>query len=85
MGRELLQNREQDARFVGQRLSEIVTTANYLEKAASHQEQSSKRLSTAIRITTQVTNQLLEGATSASDAADQLEDVISQLRKVVGE
>jgi hypothetical protein len=85
MGRELLQNRDRDSRLVGQRLNEIVTTANYLEKAASHQEQSSKRLSTAIRITTQVTEQLLAGATSASDAADQLEDVISQLRKVVGE
>ncbi len=67
------------------RLSEIVSTANYIEKAVSHQEKSGKSLSTAIRITTQVTEQLLSGATSANDAATQLEDVIDQLRKVVGQ
>jgi methyl-accepting chemotaxis protein len=85
-GRDLLQYRDRmDARTMGQHLNDVIATANYLEKAASHQEQSSKRLSTAIRITTQVTEQLLAGATSASDAADQLEDVITQLRRVVGE
>ncbi len=85
-GRELLQNRDKmDTRMMGQRLNEVISAANYLEKAASHQEQSSKRLATAIRITTQVTDQLLVGATSASDAATQLEDVITQLRQLVGE
>jgi hypothetical protein len=86
IGRALQQNRDHmDTRAVGQKLNEVISTANYLEKAASHQEQSSKRLSTAIHVATQVTEQLLSGATSASSAADQLEEVISQLRRVVGE
>jgi hypothetical protein len=86
MGTELAQRWGRlDIQRAQQRLSEIVSTANYIEKAVSHQEKSGKSLSTAIRITTQVTEQLLSGATSANDAATQLEDVIDQLRKVVGE
>jgi hypothetical protein len=86
IGQDLRQNLQTlDALQMQQRLYEIVSAANYLEKASSHQEKSSKNLSTAIRITTQVTDQILLGATSASEAATQLEDVIKQLRRVVGE
>jgi hypothetical protein len=85
IGKELAQNQGNiDPYHMRQRLGEIVATANYLEKAASHQEKSGEALSTAIRITTQVTEQLLSGATSASDAAVQMEEVIKQLRQVVG-
>jgi methyl-accepting chemotaxis protein len=50
-----------------------------------HQERTSKGLNTAIQVTNQVTEQLLSGATSASDAAMQMEEVIKQLRRLVGE
>jgi methyl-accepting chemotaxis protein len=86
IGQELKQNLERvDARKMEQRLNEIISTARYLEKAASHQEKSGESLSTAMSITSQVTDQLLSGATSASEAAAQLEEVITQLRHVVGE
>lgn len=86
IGQGLSQNQARlDNQKVKHYLQEIITTAAYLEKAATYQERSSKSLSTAIRVTTQVTEQLLEGATSASEAATQLEDVITQLRRVVGE
>lgn len=74
-----------DIQRTQQWLGEIISTANYIEKAVSHQEKSSKSLSTAIRITTQVTEQLISGATSANEAATQLEVVIEQLRQVVGQ
>ena len=86
MGTELAQKWGRlDTQHTQQRLGEIVSAANYIEKAISHQEKSGKSLSTAIRITTQVTEQLVSGATSANDAATQLETVIEQLRQVVGE
>ena len=86
IGQDLRQNLQMlDELQMQQRLYEIISATNYLEKASYHQEKSSKGLSTAIRITTQVTDQLLSGATSASEAATQLEDVIKQLRRVVGE
>jgi hypothetical protein len=65
-------------------LSEILEAAKYLEKVAVHQERSSQSLSTAIRIASQVTEQLISGATSANEAAAQLQDVIKQLRQIVG-
>ena len=74
-----------DAHYMQQRLDEIISTAQYIEKATTHQERSSSSLATAIQVNTQVTEQLVSGATSAAGAADQLEQVIEQLRQVVGE
>jgi len=86
IGGELLQNWERlEAWQTKQGLEQIVTTAKYIGSAAIHQERSSKSLATAIRVTMQVTDQLVSGATSATEASTQLEDVIEQLRQVVGE
>lgn len=86
IGGELLRNWERlEPWQTKQHLEQIVTTANYIGSAASHQERSSKSLSTAIRVTMQVTDQLVSGATSAAEASAQLENVIEQLRQVVGE
>ena len=86
IGGELLRNWERfEAWQTKQRLEQIVSTANYIGSASAHQEQSSKSLSTAIRVTMEVTDQLVSGAASASEASAQLEDVIEQLRQVVGE
>jgi hypothetical protein len=62
----------------------MAKTANYIERAATHQDKSSKSLGIAIRVTTQVTEQLVAGATSATEAADKLDEVVEQLRQVVG-
>jgi len=43
-----------------------------------------QKLATAIKVTTQVNEQLADGAISASDAASQLEQVVNELRQVVG-
>jgi len=86
IGGELLRNWERlEPWQTKQHLEQIMTTANYIGSAASHQERSSKSLSTAIHVTMQVTDQLVSGATSAAEASAQLEDVIEQLRQVVGE
>ncbi len=86
MSTELMQSLEWlDAWQTKQRLNEIIQAGRYIEKASSHQLQSNKSLSTGIRITTQVTEQLVSGAKSAAEAAAQLEEVIRQLRQVVGE
>lgn len=82
----LMQNLERlSPQQTKQRLNEIIQAGRYIEKASSHQLQSNKSLSTGIRITTQVTEQLVSGANSAAEAATQLEEVIRQLRQVVGE
>jgi len=73
-----------DMQTVSQALGQMLTAAQYIEKAAEHQTSSNQKLATAIKVTTQVTEQLAMGATSAADAATQLEDVVGQLESVVG-
>jgi hypothetical protein len=85
VGAELTQNLEAgDYNQVRHHLAEIIDAAKYLERVAVHQERSSQSLATAIRIASQVTEQLISGATSANDAASQLQAAITQLRQLVG-
>lgn len=67
-----------------QALERIVSAANYIENAAQFQDTSTQKLSTALKVATQVTEQLVAGTTSATDAANQMENVVEQLRYVVG-
>ena len=86
IGAELIQNWQHFEPWQRQQhLEQIMAAANYIGSAAAHQGRSSKGLAAAIRVTMQVTDQLVSGATSATEASAQLEDVIEQLRQVVGE
>jgi hypothetical protein len=65
-------------------LNRMIDAAKYIEDATSYQESSTQKLSTALKVATQVTEQLVAGTTSATDAAAQLERVVERLREVVG-
>jgi methyl-accepting chemotaxis protein len=65
-------------------IDQIVKTAQYIESAAQYQDASIQKLATALKVATQVTEQLVSGTTSATEAATQLEHVVEQLRTVVG-
>jgi hypothetical protein len=85
MASELLQRWPHlDAQTTQRVLREMATTARYIEQAIQYQETSNQKLATAIKVTTQVGEQLAAGATSATSAAEQLELVVRQLRQVVG-
>ena len=73
-----------DTQEARQKLERIISAAKYIEQAAQYQESSNEKLATALKVATQVTEQLAHGATSATDAASQLEQVVKQLRYVVG-
>ncbi|GEM_PF-487936 len=72
---------EDQARRTVQHLQEL---ARYIDEAARRQQASSERLDKAITVTMQVSDQLLTGATEATQSAIQLERVVSDLRRVVG-
>src|SRR5205823_1997541 len=74
-----------DARIIHQALERIISASRYIENASQYQYASNEKLATALKVATQVTEQLVAGATSATDAAAQLEDVVTQLRSVVGQ
>ncbi len=58
--------------------------ARYIDEAARRQNVSSDRLGKAITVTTQVSDQLVSGASAAKRSADQLDEVVGDLRRVVG-
>ncbi len=74
----------QNIETVRQGLQQVISAANYIEKATNYQGDSGQKLSTAIKVTTQVNEQLADGAISATEAASQLEQVVNDLRGVVG-
>ncbi|GCE47396.1 cache domain-containing protein [Thermosporothrix hazakensis] len=65
-------------------LQQLMNATRYAEKAIRLQTENNKKLTSAVKVSTQVADQLVMGATSATDAADQLEQVVNQLRTVVG-
>ncbi len=84
-GMDLLQHWQQAEPVTTRKsLEHIITASKYIEEASHHQTASNQKLSTALKVATQVTEQLATGATSATDAATQLEQVVQQLRSVVG-
>ena len=86
VGTELDQNwRRQNIETIKQGLQQVISAANYIEKATHYQSDSGQKLSTAIKVTTQVNEQLADGAISATEAASQLEQVVNDLRSVIGQ
>jgi hypothetical protein len=67
-----------------QTLSTVVRASQYLENAMELQNASNQKLATALKVATQVTEQFHLGATSATQAAEKLEEVVQDLRSVVG-
>lgn len=67
-----------------QSLDRMIKTAQYIENSSQYQNVSNQKLDTALKVATQVTEQLVAGTTSATDAATQLQQVVQQLRRVVG-
>jgi hypothetical protein len=84
-GMDLLQRWQQtEPSTTRKALEHIIIASRYIEEASQHQTASNQKLSTALKVAVQVTEQLATGATSATDAAIQLEQVVQQLRSVVG-
>ena len=73
-----------DVKVTQQALERIATGTHHIEQAVRSQKRISHDLAIALKVTTQVTEQLAAGAISATDAAKQLEQVVNQLRLVVG-
>lgn len=66
-------------------LQEVIVAAYYIEAAARYQTDSSQKLITAIKVASQVNEQLTNGSISATEAATQLKGVVDDLRNVVGQ
>jgi C4-dicarboxylate-specific signal transduction histidine kinase len=66
-------------------LEELIVSAKYIEKATTFQKKSFQDLSSGIRVSTQVTKQLSTNSSKALESATLMEEVVEQLRDVVGQ
>ena len=62
----------------------MVNIGLYLERAATYQEESNRNVATAIKVTDEVTGQLASGAKSIKEVANELDQVVKQLRQIIG-
>jgi methyl-accepting chemotaxis protein len=86
VGNELLGNWGQvDPQLARKYLEEMILSAQYISKATSHQKKSFNGLVSGIRVSTQVTEQLSSNSTKTFESATVMEEVVEQLREVVGQ
>ncbi|GCE24544.1 hypothetical protein KDA_00280 [Dictyobacter alpinus] len=84
-GTHLLRNWDTlDKTTVKQAVEQIIETSQYIKRAIDYQNTSNEKLATAINITTQVNEQLVSGATAADETSNQLQNVVTDLRNVIG-
>ena len=82
---DLAQNWDQyDLQSTRRILGQMINASAYIEKAVHLQTASSQKLATAIKVNTQVNEQLTEGASGTNSSAAELEQVVNELRQVVG-
>ena len=86
IGTKLKRNgHQQNSETISQNLHEVINAAQYIKEATHYQTDGSQKLTTAIKVTSQVNDQLANGSISATEAASQLKQVVKNLRNVVGQ
>jgi methyl-accepting chemotaxis protein len=62
----------------------MVNIGQYFEQAIAYQDEANNKVAVAVKVTDEVAEQLASGAKSASEAANELDKVVRQLRQIVG-
>ncbi|GCE06928.1 PDC sensor domain-containing protein [Dictyobacter aurantiacus] len=73
-----------DKATLRQAIEQMIETSQYTRRAIHYQNASNEKLATAINIMNQVNEQLVAGSNGADEASHQLQNVVTDLRHVVG-
>ncbi len=84
LGWDLLQRSNGDMQTTLVSIKQMVNIGQYIEKAIAYQNEATNKVSVAVKVTDEVTEQLASGAKSASEAANELDRIVKQLRQIVG-
>jgi Cache domain len=84
LGRDLLQQRDVDIQTSLLTVKQMVNIGLYFEQAIAYQDEANKKVAVAVNVTDEVSEQLASGAESASEAANELDKIVRQLRRIVG-
>ncbi|HEX6483130.1 MAG TPA: cache domain-containing protein [Ktedonobacteraceae bacterium] len=84
LARDVLQQRNADLQSTLQAVTQMLNTGLYFEKAIAYQNETNNKVAAAVKVTNEVAEQLAAGAISASEAANELDWIVNQLRQIVG-
>jgi C4-dicarboxylate-specific signal transduction histidine kinase len=84
LGRGLLEWRDADMQTTLYVVQQMVNIGLYFEKAIAYQEEANNKVAVAVKVTDEVAEQLASGAQSTSEAANELDGIVHQLRQIVG-
>jgi C4-dicarboxylate-specific signal transduction histidine kinase len=84
IGRGLLQQRSVDRQSILNNVIQMVNVVQYFQNAIAYQSEANNKVDIAMKLTNEVAEQLASGAKSASEAANELDWIVNQLRQTVG-
>lgn len=84
LGRDVLQQQHVDLQLTLNAIARMLSIGLYFEKAIGYQNETNNKVAAAVEVTNEVAEQLASGAISASEAANELDWIVSQLRQIVG-
>jgi methyl-accepting chemotaxis protein len=84
LGWNLLHQRTVDSQTVFNTVTQMMQIGQYFEKAIEYQEEANQKVALAVKVTDEVAEQLASGAKSASEAANELDEIVQQLSNTVG-
>ncbi len=84
LGRDVLQQQYVDLQSTLNAIAHMLNIGLYFEKAIAYQNETNNKVAAAVKVTNEVAEQLASGAISASEAANELDWIVSQLRQIVG-
>src|SRR6266567_989161 len=84
LGRDVLQQQHVDLQSTLNAIAHMLNIGLYFEKAIAYQNETNNKVAAAVKVTNEVAEQLASGAMSASEAANELDWIVSQLRQIVG-
>ena len=84
LGRDVLQQQQVDLQTTLNAIAQMLSIGLYFEKAIAYQNETNNKVAAAVKVTNEVAEQLASGAISASEAANELDWIVSQLRQIVG-
>jgi len=84
LARDVLQQQHVDLQSTLNAIAHMLNIGLYFEKAIAYQNETNNKVAAAVKVTNEVAEQLASGAISASEAANELDWIVSQLRQIVG-
>ena len=84
LGVSLLERGDVDIQITLNTITQMVSIGSYLEKAITFLDEANNKVAIAVKVTDEVSEQLASGAKSASEAANELDGIVKQLRHIVG-